>query len=161
MLTPTVLKGSFDSNAFKIGIVVAEWYSSITDELLKGALETLHDKGVSSNQIVVAYCPGTYEIPFTARQLLKKVDGVITLGVVIRGETTHYDYVCDAVNQGISQLNMQGDKPVTFGVLTTENSQQARVRAGMEGSKGNKGQEASLALLKMLSLNQEIQQYNG
>lgn len=157
-MTPNIIKGNTDNNQFKIGIVVARWHPTITEALLEGALTTFKKKDFNSDQIIVTYCPGTYEIPFTTRQLLPKVDGVVTLGAVIRGETTHYDYVCEAVNQGITTINMNGDKPVSFGVLTTENEQQARVRCGLEGSKGNKGKEASLALIEMLTLTGQIKQ---
>ena len=154
-----VLKGNTENRGSTVGIVVAKWNSFITDELLAGALEVLHQKGVEDEQIVVVRCPGAYEIPFIARQLLPKVDGVITLGAVIRGDTPHFHYVCDAVNRGITELNIQGNKPVVFGVLTTDNVQQAQERAGIvESEKGNKGAEASLALLEMINLNQQIGQ---
>lgn len=153
-----VVKGNTEKTNFIVGIVVAKWNSFITDELLDGALHTLKKKGFKDEQIVVAYCPGAYEIPYTARHLLDKVDGVITLGAVIRGDTPHFDYVCDAVNRGVTDLNTSGNKPVVFGVLTTDNVKQARERAGLEGNKGNKGAEASLALLDMLTLTEEIGQ---
>ncbi len=152
------LKGRTDDTSFTIGIVVAKWNSFITDELLEGALQAIKSKGFSDEQIIVARCPGAFEIPFTTRQLLPKVDGGVTLGAVIRGETPHFDYVCDAVNRGVTDLNMQGNKPVVFGVLTTDNVQQARERSGLQGDRGNKGAEASLALLEMLSLTRQIGQ---
>ncbi len=152
------LKGNTENSSFTIGIVVAKWNSFITDKLLDGALQTLQNKGFADEQIVVAHCPGAYEIPFTARRLLSKVDGVITLGAVIRGDTPHFDYVCDAVNRGITDLNMAGNKPVVFGVLTTDNVKQARERSGQQGDGGNKGSEAALALLEMLSLSEAIEQ---
>lgn len=152
------LKGNTDDSSFTIGIAVAKWNSFITDELLDGALQAIKSKGFSDEQIIVARCPGAYEIPFTARQLLPKVDGVVTLGAVIRGVTPHFDYVCDAVNRGVTDLNMEGNKPVVFGVLTTDNVQQARERSGLQGDRGNKGSEASLALLEMLSLTKQIGQ---
>lgn len=155
-MSPTILEGNTEKTEFTVGIAVAEWNSFITDELLDGALQALEQKGLEEDQIIVARCPGAYEIPFTARQMLPKVDGVITLGAVIRGDTPHFDYVCDAVNRGITDLNMSGNKPVVFGVLTTDNIQQARERSGQEGKGGNKGAEAALALLKMLTLTQKI-----
>lgn len=154
-----VVKGSMDTPDSTVGIVVAKWNSFITDELLAGALEVLSQKGIQEEQIIVVYCPGAYEIPFTAKQLLPKVDGVVALGAVIRGDTPHFHYVCDAVNTGITELNIQGNKPVVFGVLTTDNVQQAQERAGIvEGEKGNKGAEAALALLEMINLNQQLGQ---
>jgi len=154
----TTLWGNTNNTNFRIGIVVAKWNSFITDELLEGALQTLKKKGVKDEQIIIAHCPGAYEIPFTASKLLPKVDGVITLGAVIHGDTPHFDYVCDAVNRGVTDLNIKGNKPVVFGVLTTDNVQQARERSGQEGNKGNKGAEASLALLEMLTLTKEVEQ---
>lgn len=154
----TDLKGNTEKADFKIGIVVARWNSFITNELLDGAIRALRNKGVRDERIVVAHCPGAYEIPFTAQQLLAKVDGIVTLGAVIQGETPHFHYVCDAVNHGVTKLNTMGNKPVTFGVLTTDTVQQARERCGLDGNKGNKGAEASLALLEMLTLAEEIDQ---
>lgn len=153
-----IVEGITEDASFTIGIVVAKWNSFITDELLDGALHALKGKGISEDQIIVARCPGAYEIPFTARQLLDHVDGVVTLGAVIRGDTPHFDYVCDAVNRGVTDLNMAGNKPAVFGVLTTDNVQQARERSGLEGDGGNKGAEASLALLEMLSLTEQLGQ---
>lgn len=153
-----ILAGNTDKNSFAIGIVVAKWNSFITDELLNGALQALKGKGVDEENIIVAKCPGAYEIPFTTKQLIPKVDGVITLGAVIRGDTPHFDYVCDAVNRGITDLNISGNKPVVFGVLTTDDVQQARERSGLAGDGGNKGTEAALALLEMLTLTEQIGQ---
>lgn len=153
-----IIEGNTGDKEFKIGIVVAKWHSFITDELLDGAISALKNKGFRDEQIIVARCPGAYEIPFTARQLLPKVDGIVTLGAVIQGDTPHFDYVCEAVNHGIINLNNMGNKPVVFGVLTTDNVEQARERSGLTGDKGNKGTEASLALLEMLRLTKQIDQ---
>lgn len=150
--------GTTDDTSFTIGIVVAKWNSFITDELLNGSLQALKGKGVDEDQIIVAKCPGAYEIPFTAKQLLPKVDGIITLGAVIRGDTPHFGYVCEAVNRGVTEINLSGNKPVVFGVLTTDDVQQARERSGLTGDGGNKGSEAALALLEMLTLTKEIGQ---
>lgn len=152
------LEGNTGNSDFRIGIVVAKWNSFITDELLDGALSTLTGKGFSDEQMIVARCPGAYEIPYTARLLLPKVDGIITLGAVIQGDTPHFDYVCSAVNRGVTDLNMTGNKPVVFGVLTTDDVKQAQERSGLIGEKGNKGSEAALALLEMLTLTDEIAQ---
>lgn len=153
-----ILEGTTKNHSFKVGIVVAKWNSFITDELLEGALSVLKSKGISDDEVIIARCPGAYEIPFTTLQLLPKVDGVITLGAVIRGDTPHFDYVCDAVNRGVTDLNMAGNKPVVFGVLTTDTVQQARERSKLEGDGANKGAEASLALIEMLSLTEQIGQ---
>src|SRR5699024_11608318 len=106
----------------------------------------MSNKGIKEENVVVAYCPGAYEIPFTARKLLSHTDGVMALGAVIRGDTPHFHYVCDAVNRGITNLNMQGNKPAVFGVLTTDNVQHDRERACLPGATGNKGAEAALAV---------------
>jgi 6,7-dimethyl-8-ribityllumazine synthase len=153
-----IISGNMDRTDFTIGIAVAKWNSFITDELLKGAIKTFENRGFEEHQLIVAECPGAYEIPFTVKQLLPKVDGVVTLGAVIRGETPHFDYVCDAVNYGVTELNLQYNKPIVFGVLTTDNVQQARERCGLAGDRANKGIEASLALLQMLTLQADINQ---
>lgn len=151
------IKGSDTDNSFKIGIVVAKWNSFITDKLLEGSLEVLRNKGYTDEQILVVQCPGAYEIPLTSKKLIEKVDGVIALGAVIRGDTPHFDYVCEAVNNGVLQLNMETGKPVSFGVLTTDNVQQATERAGENDDSGNKGAEAALALLEMLSVINKVE----
>lgn len=135
----------------KIGIIVARWNSSITEKMLDGAIKALKGNGLTDKDILVTRCPGSFEIPLAVKLMLdsQKVDGVIALGVVIRGGTPHFEYVCDAVTQGILRLNLDYTKPVAFGVLTTDNVQQALDRAG---EKGNKGAEAALALIEMLSL---------
>ena len=148
----TDLKGKTSGNGYTIGIAVARWNSFVTDKLLQGATDVLKNKGLGEDQIVIARCPGAYEIPLTAQKLLSKVDGVVTLGAVIRGETPHFEYVCNAVNNGVTELNLRHGKPVVFGVLTTDTVEQAMERAGAEEGSGNKGAEAALALLEMLSL---------
>lgn len=152
------IKGSDSeiSTAYDIGIVVARWNSFITDKLLEGALDVLRGKGFQEENISVVYCPGAYEIPLASQKLLAKVDGVIALGAVIRGDTPHFEYVCDGVNRGVMDLNLQTGKPVSFGVLTTDNVEQARERAGEGDASGNKGAEAALALLEMLSVISKI-----
>lgn len=151
------IKGETANQNYTIGIVVAKWNSFITDKLLDGSLEVLKKQGYRDEQIIVVHCPGAYEIPLTAKKLLQKVDGVVALGAVIRGETPHFEYVCEAVNNGILQLNMETGKPVSFGVLTTDNVQQASERAGDSEGSGNKGAEAALALLEMLSMISKIE----
>lgn len=127
----------------------------ITEAMLNGAIQALTANGVANADIRVVRCPGSYEIPLTAQWLLEDdtIDGVIALGVVIRGGTPHFEYVCDAVNKGILELNLRYSKPVAFGVLTTDNVQQALDRTG---DKGNKGGEAALALLEMLNIKAKI-----
>lgn len=139
----------------RIGIVVAKWNSSITEKMLNGALKVLSAAGASDDNILVARCPGAFEIPLAAQYLIteQEVDGVIALGVVIRGGTPHFEYVCDAVTSGITELNLKYQKPVAFGILTTDDVKQAMDRSG---EKGNKGGEAALALLEMLDLQRKL-----
>lgn len=139
----------------KVGVVVSRWNSSITDKMLNGALEALKGNGVAEENIIVAKCPGSFELPLAVQTMLesKDLDGVIALGVVIRGGTPHFEYVCDAVTQGILDVNLKTGKPVAFGVLTTDDVKQALDRVG---DKGNKGGEAALALLEMISLKQNL-----
>lgn len=135
-----------------IGIVVSEWNTPITEALLKGATDTLIAAGVKEEDIIVEYVPGTVELTFGAKVLVEQTlaHAVITLGCVIQGDTRHFDYVCDSVTQGITKLNLQYDTPVIFGVLTTDNIEQAQARAG--GTHGNKGEDCAIAALKMIAL---------
>ncbi len=146
-----LLEGNTSQKNIKIGIVVSKWNSNITEQMLEGALAALKGNGVTEEDITVIKCPGSFEIPLTADYLLNKtdVDGVIALGVVIRGGTPHFEYVCDAVTKGVIELNLKYQKPVAFGVLTTDDVKQAIDRAG---AKGNKGGEAALALLEMIDI---------
>jgi len=138
-----------------VGIVVSRWNSMITEAMLEGAISTLVANGVKKDSITIVRCPGSYEIPLTAQWLLetKRYEGVIALGVVIRGGTPHFDYVCEAVNQGVLELNLRFSTPVAFGVLTTDDVQQALDRVG---DKGNKGSEAALALLEMITVRRSL-----
>ncbi len=138
----------------KVGIVVSEYNSDITFSLLKGCLETLGQHGVKENHIQLVYVPGAFELTYGARILSKqyKLDAIICLGCVIKGDTDHDKYINHAVAQGITHLSLQIDKPVVFGLLTPNNHQQAVDRAG--GKHGNKGVEAAVTALKMMALNQ-------
>ncbi len=149
-------EGTTSIENLQIGIAVSQWYPSITDKMMEDAIAKLVEEGVKQENITVARCPGSFELPLTAQFMLesKELDGVIALGLVIRGETTHYDYVCDAVTAGIGSLNLDYNIPVAFGVLTTENTQQALER--VNGVKGNKGEDAALAVLQMISLKHEL-----
>jgi 6,7-dimethyl-8-ribityllumazine synthase len=133
-----------------IGIVVAEWHSEITNALLSGALEALELAKVKPQNIHVFKVPGTYELPYGAVKTIDKhqPDAVVCLGCVIQGETRHFDFICNAVANGLMQLNIQYKIPVTFGVLTTDNLEQAQNRSG--GKHGNKGFEAGLTALKSI-----------
>ena len=146
-----LIEGNTSQKNIKVGIVVSKWNSNITEQMLEGALAALRGNGVTEEDITVIKCPGSFEIPLTADYLLNKtdVDGVIALGVVIRGGTPHFEYVCNAVTKGVIELNLKYQKPVAFGVLTTDDVKQAIDRAG---AKGNKGGEAALALLEMIDI---------
>lgn len=139
----------------KIGIIVAEWNEEITGALLNGACETLLKHGVKEENILIDYVPGTFELVFGAKHMAKykKLDAVIVFGCVVRGETPHFDYVCDAATQGITDLNIQGSIPFIFGVLTTDTMQQALDRAG--GKYGNKGDECAIAAIKMINFSRK------
>ncbi len=136
----------------RFGIVVAEWNPEITQALVKGAIKTLSKHGALNENILVKYVPGSFELPLGAQYFaeLENVDAVILLGCVIQGETRHFDYICDGVTQGTMDLNLKYNKPFIFGVLTTENQQQALDRAG--GKHGNKGDEAAVTAIKMVQL---------
>lgn len=140
----------------RVGIVVAEWNSQITGALLEGAVSTLRAAGCMDENIIVKWVPGTFELPMGAQYFAEysNVDGVVVLGCVIQGETRHFDFVCQGVTIGITQLQLSWSMPVAFGVLTTENQQQALDRAG--GKHGNKGDEAAATLIKMVALQREM-----
>lgn len=136
---------------FKIGIVVSEWNDQITFNLLKGAREALLDNGVSKENIKVQFVSGAFELPLGAQYFFEQgtVDGVIAIGVVIQGETKHFDFVCSGTTQGIMDVMLKYNKPVAFCVLTDNNIQQSVDRSG--GKFGNKGIEAAIACMKMIS----------
>ena len=136
----------------RVGIVVAEWNGGITGKLFDGAVQTLVKNGVKKDDIIIITVPGSFELTMGAQFLCddKTIDGVITLGCVIQGETRHFDFICDAVAHGITNVSLKYNKPVIFGVLTPNTQQQAEDRAG--GKHGNKGDEAAVTALKMIAL---------
>lgn len=138
---------------FKFGIVVSEWNSDITEGLYKGALEALLDCGAKEKRIIRWNVPGSIELTFGCKKMAwsTKVDAVIAIGSIIKGETKHFDYVCSATAQGIKDLNVHLNIPVIFCVLTDDTLQQAQDRSG--GKHGNKGTEAAIAAIKMAFLN--------
>jgi len=139
-----------DASKMRVGIVVSEWNREITGKLLEGACQSLLKQGVLPENMPVFHVPGSFELTFGAQQIAKygDVDAVIVLGCVIRGETSHFDYVCKGVTEGITRLNATQDIPVIFGVLTTDNQRQADDRAG--GKYGNKGEESAITAIKMI-----------
>ena len=140
----------------KIHIAISDWNSDITLELLRGAKETLISLDVKESDIEIMHVPGTFELPFAAKCLIKAnaTDAVICLGCVIKGDTKHDDYINNAVANGITQLSLLSDKPVIFGVVTTNDKQQAIDRSG--GKHGNKGIEAAVTAVKMAYAAQQM-----
>ena len=141
-----------NGKGMRIGIVVAEWNIAITGALRDGAVKTLIENGVSEKDVLVKYVPGSFELTMGAQFLCedKSIDAVITIGCVIQGETRHFDFICDAVAHGVTNVSLKYNKPVIFGVLTTNTLEQAQDRAG--GKLGNKGDEAAVTALKMIAL---------
>lgn len=139
-----------NSASVKIGIAVSEWHPEVTEELFEGAVRMLLQSGISKKNIVRKNSPGSFELPFIAQQLFTKqnTDAVICLGCVIKGETDHYQFICEAVSKGIMDVALSSGRPVGFGVLTVNELKQALDRAG--GKFGNKGEEAAEAVLKCL-----------
>ncbi len=143
-------KKSLNLSNKKFAIVVAEWNEEITEALYEGAYAALLQLGTKKSNIIRVDVPGSYELPLAAQRMVKKkdIDGVICLGCVIQGETPHFDYICNAVANGIMRVNLDSGKPVAFGVLTTLDKKQALERAG--GKYGNKGEEAAVTVAEML-----------
>lgn len=152
------IKSVPSATGMRFGIVVSEWNNSITGALLEGAQSTLLKHGVSEEDIIVMTVPGSFELIFGASQMAKsgKVDGVIAIGCVIRGDTPHFDYICDGTTQGLAELNTTGNIPVIYGLLTCNTLQQAQDRAG--GILGNKGDECAVTAIKMVDFKKKISQ---
>lgn len=139
-------------NEKKVAVVAAKWNSFVTDEMLEGAVNALKANGILEENLFTLRCPGSFELPLACKYCIENmnVDAVVAIGAVIRGGTPHFDYVCDAVTRGITDLNLQSGVPVAFGVLTTDTVEQATERSGLD--KGNKGAEAALSALEMIQL---------
>ena len=150
-----------DAKKMVVGIVVSEWNNEITENLLKGAKETLEELQVDADNIHIHYVPGTFELALGAQYLLEhtEVQGVIALGSVIQGETKHFDFVCNGATNGIINVGLKYNKPVIFGVLTDNTLQQARDRSG--GKHGNKAIECAIACIKMIALKEKINSPKG
>lgn len=152
-----IIQGETKNTNCRIGIVTGRFNFEVTEKLESAAIATLKEKGLNDSQIICVRVPGAFEIPLAAQSLINKpCDAVIALGAVIRGDTSHYDYVCNAVERGCSELQLKYHKPVVFGVLTTENDEQAFDRAG--GKHGNKGAEAAMVALEMVDLLKKLDQ---
>ena len=146
------LEGKLVATDMKVGIVAGRFNEFITSKLVGGAMDGLLRHDVKDEDIDIAWVPGAFEIPLVASKMAKsgKYDAVICLGAVIRGDTTHYDYVCNEVSKGIATVSLESGIPVMFGVLTTENIEQAIARAGSKG--GNKGYDCALGAVEMVNL---------
>jgi 6,7-dimethyl-8-ribityllumazine synthase len=147
-----IYEGSLVSDKIRVGIVCARFNEFIVSKLLSGAVDGLSRHGVEDDDIEVAWVPGAFEIPLIAGKMAKsgKYDAVICLGAVIRGATSHYDYVCNEVSKGIAHVGLESGIPVMFGVVTTENIEQAIERAGTKA--GNKGYDCALGAIEMVNL---------
>lgn len=152
----TIYSGKYNGQHKKIAIVVARFNTLITEPLLTGAQDALIRHGVDVTNIDVVWVPGAFEIPTIAQQLAAsgRYDGLITLGAVIRGATSHYDYVCAAVSRGVAQVGQTTGVPTMFGVLTTDTVDQAFDRAGIKA--GNKGADCALSVLEMIDVQQQL-----
>ena len=147
-----IYEGNLAAENIRVGIVTARFNEFITSKLLSGAIDCLKRENVKEDQIEVAWVPGAFEIPLIASKMAhsKKYDAVICLGAVIRGSTSHYDYVCSEVSKGVAQAGISSGLPVMFGVLTTDNIEQAIERAGSKA--GNKGFECAQGAIEMVNL---------
>jgi len=152
----TTFEGQLNGKDMKVGIVVARFNEFINAKLLSGAMDSLIRHGILEENIDIYWVPGAFEIPFLTKKLVrnKKYDGLITLGTVIRGATTHYELVSNEVAKGVAHVGLEADIPVMFGVLTTESIEQAIERAGTKA--GNKGADVAQGLIEMISLNKTI-----
>lgn len=152
MENKTVFSGNLTASGKGFGIVAARFNEFITSRLIDGALDSLHRHGTDESLIDIAWCPGAFEIPLIAKRMLmtEKYDAIICLGCVIRGNTPHFEYVANEVAKGIAKISLDFTKPVIFGVLTTENIEQAIERAGTKS--GNKGFDAATSAIEMANL---------
>ena len=152
-----IFEGKLVSKEIRVGIIAARFNEFITGKLLEGALDGLRRHDVSENKIDIAWVPGAFEIPLIASKMAKtrNYDAIICLGAVIRGSTTHYDYVCNEVSKGIAHVSLETGVPVMFGILTTENIEQAIERAGTKA--GNKGFDSAVGAIEMINLIRDIE----
>lgn len=150
------VEGNLIAKDMRFGIVAARFNEFIVNKLVSGAEDALLRHGAEGDNITLAWVPGAFEIPFAAKQMAHsgKYDAVICLGTVIRGATSHYDYVCNEVSKGVASIGLESGVPVLFGVLTTENIEQAVERAGTKA--GNKGYDSAMAAIEMVDLQRKL-----
>ncbi len=155
---PKVLEGKISGEGLRFAVVVSRFNDFISSKLVEGALDALMRHGTDDGHIALVKVPGAFEIPFAAKKLVQsgRYDAVICLGAVIRGATPHFDYVAAEMSKGIAQVGLEGSVPVAFGVLTTDDLEQAIERAGSKA--GNKGWDAAMAAMEMVQLNRAIEQ---
>jgi 6,7-dimethyl-8-ribityllumazine synthase len=151
-----VIEGTVDARGMKMGVIVSRFNNFITVKLLEGAMEGLKSHGGADDDLTVVHVPGAFEIPMVAARMAAsgKFDALVCLGAVIRGDTPHFEYVCDAVTHGISKAVWEYRIPITFGILTTDNVQQAMERSGVKDA--NKGYEAALTAIEMVSVLRQL-----
>ena len=151
-----IISGLFNENQIRVGIVASRFNEVIVSKLIDGAVDGLSRHGVDMDKVDLAWVPGAFEIPLAAKKMAEsgKYDAVICLGAVIRGSTSHYDYVCNEVSKGVAQVGMSTGVPTIFGVVTTENIEQAIERAGTKA--GNKGADGAMAAMEMANLLKNI-----
>ncbi|NRQ34183.1 6,7-dimethyl-8-ribityllumazine synthase [Nonomuraea sp. NN258] len=142
-----------DAAGLVVGVVAASWHAAITDQLVARAVQACDDSGATATVVRV---PGSLEIPVVAQALARRCDAVVALGAVIRGETAHFDYVCDSVTSGLTRISLDEETPIGNGVLTCENMEQAVDRSGLPGSKEDKGYESAVAALETALLLRDL-----
>ena len=147
-------QGTLDARHLRIGVVVSRFNQFITEQLAAGALQTLEKHGCPPENISFVKVPGAWELAIAAQALAPKCDAIVALGAVIRGDTPHFDYVCSGANEGLNRVSLDTGVPIAFGVLTTNDMQQAMDRAG--GKSGNKGSEAAEVAIELASLLQQL-----
>ncbi|MFA5879530.1 MAG: 6,7-dimethyl-8-ribityllumazine synthase [Candidatus Margulisiibacteriota bacterium] len=150
------IEGKLDAQNLKVAIIVSRFNSFISEQLVNGAMDCLNRHHIKENNIVLIKVPGSFELPLTAKKLAqtKKFDAIIALGVIIRGDTPHFDFVANETTKGLAQVSLNENIPISFGVLTTENLEQAINRAGTKS--GNKGWDAALTAIEMVNLFKSI-----
>lgn len=150
-----VIEGFFSGKTLKIGMVASRFNSTLVDRLIDGAYDALIRHEVSRENITLVKVPGAWEIPLACKKLIKKdIDGILALGVLIRGSTPHFDYIASEVSKGLAMISLEIEKPITFGIITAENIEQAIERSGTKH--GNKGFESAMALIEMINVMKNI-----
>ncbi len=146
------INGDLNAKGMRIAVVGARWNNIFSDKLVEGAVEALLRHGASESDLTIVRVPGSFELPVVCRELAlsKNFEAIVAIGVLIKGETDHYQLICNSVTSGITQISQQTGVPVTFGVLTTENMEQAMARSGCKA--GNKGEEAALAAVETVNV---------